>query len=165
MMVDKLPTDNLYKFIAIFGLVIVITSSYFLFYIGHQIQLDWINIKNSAVASSSPLSPLLTMSNILALETGIMANNPKQVDVGRLNELFKNISDFNTQYSEMLGEISEHKSRLEVLDFGIDFYNKVKVKVAIITFVGYLMIFVGFYLWYTKLQKYLDYGLREKMKK
>lgn len=153
MNIPNLPTDNIYKFYALFGLVLLITTTYF--YSNHNSEYAEVVIQTN--------SKIQYLNSVMK-----KAAYTKNLRV----ELMKDSISFNSKYFEMVLDEEEYLlrefDRLKIESDG--FSNKMKalelknevVKnlFIIIYFVSILLIVVGFYFWQVKYQKYIDLELK-----
>ena len=134
MKLPSLPTDNLYKFIALFGLFLVITTIYSYSTIQNDLDEKW--AKGAAV--------LEAQSDLLMAQLKIH-DKPTEQQKGKISDLKK-----RKEKLEQTGT--------EVEDYWTAYRKAKRWKNSLLFLmaVGFLMIIIGFYLWYVKLQKYQD---------
>jgi TM2 domain-containing membrane protein YozV len=134
MQLPNLPTDNLYKFISLSGLTIFIFSFFIPFYFDYSINLKVADIQSDV--------------HVLENKLIMLENTPKD------SPHF----DRRAQESEVLifkarkaNELAKHLrlNQLEILH-----YKYLGISI------GVILSLLGFYLWYTRVQKYLDKELK-----
>lgn len=192
----KIPTDNLYKFMAIFGITLLIVSAFTFIKTGEQIEEKMLRLEWDS-------GKLLSEYNHFNSETDKNLN-----DVGSLyNEVDKNTEEVEQMHenvkvsneeatiklmkleeaSDILGEskkqldranlilsnIGEKSEKLEkkrvnfwlkreIADRKIYELNAYKQLSIIGFFIGLFLLASGGYLWYSRLQKYLDLKVKEE---
>ncbi|MCG2688585.1 hypothetical protein L6250_03050 [Candidatus Parcubacteria bacterium] len=166
MNIPKLPTDNLYKFVAVSGLVLSGAISIFIGFVHGQV---W----SKEQVLTMKLDILVVESRSLRGETATLEVNLKKedevgVDSGWEKEQWE-------LYQKEQQELLERKTQFEIKVKTIE-YEKRQLKMLtnflwLATPVGILAYFVfftlsfwGFYCWYFKSQKQLDKLLIKKLK-
>ncbi len=182
MLKPEIPTDNLYKFMAIGGLVSAISCVYFA-----------VSLKRSLLEQVHQNHGVLA---ILRLETNLMAERTMRTEKisGELIDKTRAVSDDvhrkQANPSELNDQLQMLRSELEKLQGRID-QNKddrlrVKTEVdkaengvwyleqhatevtsltrvlGVVGFVAWLWSLGGFWLWYSRIQKYVDQELKKK---
>lgn len=130
MNIPQLPTDNLYKFIAIFGLALIILGLVFSFY-----PLDYISIQ------------------LIRLNGELEALNAREEYLANGKPTEKELIEIRKELRKNLAEI---KGKLEVISGLSKMSLRFSRYAAILTGFGLFLAGVGFYLWYVKFQKYQD---------
>ena len=152
-MIPKLPTDNLYKFIALFGLV--------LFCFGHysKIRMQWENYRTVATNNAEIVYNNKMQDSLRKMLTELK-NGPVEINVLVAGKLCQSKKDAMVLVQERILQLEEDAKRLEItqteLKCDSDFISKLWISLNFIIGFGLLMIITGFFLWYFKLQKYLD---------
>lgn len=177
----EIPTDNLYKFIALFGLTIFISSVYFFISTQQNFysQLEENNRKHAEflLKDSKNFSRQIYLENQLRIKelaieskyqfSPYALNNNKAVQYFKKNtslELdLKEFFDLRLKLHELDDEINSDK-RNNDNEFKKDISNNYLTAIGVLSFMGFLMIFVGFKLWYIKTQKYIDQQLENSNK-
>ncbi len=170
----KIPTDNLYKFIAITGLFLITLSV-----VLPQILLDKILTKHfevetahvqlarSMAASEIKSAQAEAMIKISQLKIDAYKNN-SELDLYKFEELLANqfelISSETDRLSGLAREIDSEKISH---DYFIDILNRAKGQIKLyemMSIAGLFLSVTGFILWYLKLQRHLDFLLEKKIK-
>ncbi len=145
----KIPTDNLYKFIAIAGLLVFVTGS-ILFYQTSNSLLDIYQQE---------------YFNELEIETLTQeVNSTREQLNGVLDEVLVSSEQVKLEYIVLFkGGVIKYENRIKEVQ---ENFIITKTKLSKVTegrflaqsllWVGFLLTVVGFTLWYFKLQKYLD---------
>jgi hypothetical protein len=150
MNVPNLPTDNLYKFIAIFGLVIFISAWYLLLksYTESKEFITEIDIRQNEVQS------ILSNLNEQADELKILEQS---LDTIMIYER-QNLAFENSLNSDKLKSLNEELKRFDE-NYGLTFPF---ILSCIMTFIGATMIQIGLKQWYEKHQRYIDAEIKWK---
>lgn len=159
MSMPNIPTDSLYKFIAITGLIILFFSIAAPFYIHHHARINMININGEIKLLKIDID--LSKQNIGELENKLKERKLKghkkhsssfQKDVN-IASLFDKTIKVNRTNKIRSAKIST-KVKL------IENYNELSGLITMLFFVGaplsIIMIYSGFYFWYVRIQKPLD---------
>lgn len=174
----EIPTDNLYKFIAIFGLTIFISSIYF-FITTQQtfyLQLEERNKKHSeyllrdaknntkkvSLENSLRIKELFIESKYQFSPSSINNKNALQHFKGNA-ELMFHLNEYNNlqlSINELNDEINSEKNKNDD-EFEKDISNNYINSIGILGAIGLAMIFFGFKFWYSKTQKFVDLHLKE----
>ncbi len=158
MNIPNIPTDNLYKFIALSGVMLIIFGFFIQFYSSYFVlepNKNLVKVIREIEYKSTNLK-----QDIENFEDKITNNSTKNQKNYYLNELIK----FNNRYEEL----SKEMANLE----GIFIYVKdlttiveASIKLGKITIIeGSIFSSLGFLLWYYKVQKYEDIILKKKTK-
>ncbi len=149
MNIPNLPTDNLYKFIALFGLILYISSTYF--YIKNN--FDYSNYQNENIAKIEHLNSLIleaesTKNLRIKLMKDSLSFNGKFFDMVNNEEeyLLRKIDEFSPKFYLLKNEIESRKFEFELL-------NKILLFSIILSV---FILYIGFHLWYHKIQKHID---------
>ncbi|PIF47492.1 hypothetical protein CLU96_4550 [Chryseobacterium sp. 52] len=172
-----IPTDNLYKFISIFGLAIFSLSIY-IFVNNQQSFEDSIrnsNIRHSKVLlekSQNDSKRIILDEKIEMLRIKIKVNygientlKVSELEYSKIN----NKENFERDYEKLkeleldnllLGDSAFHtKNNLEKNQENINVYAPMPV--LILSIIGIVLMLAGFSLWYYRTQKYYDKQLRQ----
>ncbi|TRZ65045.1 MAG: hypothetical protein D4Q79_00145 [Spirochaetia bacterium] len=160
MNIPNLPTDNLYKFMAIFGLVIIISGFYF-----YTTIID----KYSLAASS-----LIKEEGILKIETDYLSDEVALLETrieiangqGDKNILNNVLADYKAVKDELKQkEIARESIEQKIYD--LEFIEKDVNAIKAYHFgaigLGMVLMVYGFWLWYSKLQYYQDLIIRREV--
>ncbi len=137
------PTDNLYKFMAIFGLTLLVISLILPVYINYTVAVNnaevmaRIRVIDTEMAIAGDFDIFRELS-----EDKILTPNEKKEFVAKQK-------DFIVKNGQTLDELNIVTATTPAL-IGIMFYS------TIMGIVGSILVYKGFRLWYDKLQKYQD---------
>lgn len=129
------PTDNLYKFMAIFGLLFAVTTFIYADYMQNETRKQLIEFANDSAQKRYEM-----VQDYLKSQQGI---NPE-------------LKNKHTLITELLDTKGEY---LVAQAMRSDFYIKLR---NIGGTTGSIISILGFYLWYTKLQRYQDKVLKKE---
>jgi hypothetical protein len=165
MEMPTLPTDNLYKFMAIAGLLLLAGTMYFPTVL--QIQLTDQEIQNKETAQILAADVEYTHSKIdeinKIIDNSILEREGKFVaKTNRLNLSYSE-SEIKQLYNEILGlyhqikinsaKLDASSSRTDELELWIGLARKAQY---FFLFSSVVLTFNGFRLWYNRIQKYAD---------
>lgn len=175
MNIQSLPTDNMYKFIALFGLVIFIASIVFPLPKSQDIELMNIEIEKGwklldcAKASSDfkytqQLQDIKQMDGLRVKNEKAPSKDTEQLWLKQakcsLNELRISVDETEKSLKDSI-ELIAGRKKLIVLLKQLLIYKKLCYIGGIL---GPILMLIGFILWYYKVQKYEDIILRKKAK-
>jgi hypothetical protein len=143
MKIPAIPTDNLYKFMALFGIVLLI-SGYLPYFQAHKLTIDETRLDGEILILKEEIK--WASSDIDNLKKG---KQSKYIEMQRKRLMSAVQLDTKTQERDNINRIL----KLDKAVFFIDLW----VSVA--------LIILGFWLWYEKLQKPRDIILSYKVKK
>ena len=146
MNIPNLPTDNLYKFIALVGVVVLLAASYFPIIKARELRLAKIEIEGQM--------------RLLEIEVQHLQDTTKQLGSN------ETIGDCNRE--ELVGkayklkmkneEIKTNSKKVEVIGIDYELIRKIQVAGMIL---GFILSAFGFFLWYFRIQKYQDKQLKK----
>ena len=153
------PTDNLYKFMSIFGLVVVFSSAAFWWSASNEYdQFFESNAEyvNSIFEGGKAYEKFAKKTN-----EGIAIYNSVAGDQSLLSEEQKKELDKILIESEKLSKeadaiINSNPATRIAMNTRTDKYDMAKYMSFSGIFIGVLVSVFGFYLWHTRLQKYID---------
>lgn len=159
MNIPSIPTDNLYKFIAIFGLVIIIAGSYLYISMVKQYSLDTISLVKESGILKVRSDALSTRMNQLEGEIKIAIEQQDRELAERLLTELKNILEENNQIAISLKDVEGDVQKSENTGIFVDiarsgYYSSLGI--------GTYFIIYGFWFWYSKLQYYQDSIIKRK---
>ncbi|UTJ07479.1 hypothetical protein [Arcobacter roscoffensis] len=156
MNIPNIPTDNLYKFLSISSMLITIFFFVIPLYLKHEIDIKIIYLTGEMDLIEKKIS--ITSNDLDILDKLAQTEDKQSL---KYIELEKEIKKNNLVNENSLNEIRV-KSTL------IAYYKKNLFYLAIISFiilfVSIPMTFIGFRLWYIKIQKPLDTELYTNLK-
>jgi hypothetical protein len=171
-MIPNLPTDNLYKFVALSGLVLTGAACYFTYSMSGQLNDKHYQYVSAFVATQEKMK--LANSNVEMLNSAIKntidAQNGKAVPDGQLAieippKEFKELEiEARRVGSELAIENAMHDiedQRIQELESELKF---VKWAGLFATIVGVAMSSIGFFVWYRKVQKPMDEMIQLQLK-
>lgn len=144
---SSIPTDNLYKFMAITGLVLIILSLY------------WYNKNLREIALES--IELRSQVQLMAEKNFILDEKKKIVEAIKNSTSEEALAILN-QRAELLREAPTITKRWEQLFFMANEFKKQKWIIFAVIVLGVGITTVGFYLWYIRLQKYQDILMKKE---
>jgi hypothetical protein len=178
----EIPSDNLYKFIAIFGLTIFISSIYF-FIITQQnfySQLEKRSKKHSEflLRDAKNFSTKLSLENRLRIKELFIESKynfiPNSINNKNALQCFK----ANSALELNLQQYTDLKLKLTIIDHEInndkqnnedefkkEISNNYLTPTLCLMSISLLMIILGFALWYTNTQKFIDLELKNNASK
>ncbi len=190
MKLFDIPTDNLYKFMALSGLVLII-ASYFPLYHGWMTGVDLEKVKGENKLIEQEVNWVQQELDILdrqmdnfitrtAERTGMSESEITAVlnNGQSLVEISKGLKDEEAKWKELESKFREHlklfreqiikqiqlSSNLDVINYRLKAMLQLKRLAYISSFVGGLLTVWGFGLWYTKLQVPQDLLIKLKIK-
>ncbi|MGE4537924.1 MAG: hypothetical protein AB7D37_12670 [Desulfovibrio sp.] len=150
----KLPTDNLYKFLTVFGLLITLNSGYYMYSYYIRLDFDLFEV-GSMVKKKIEIDSPRYLVGIRKLTNKLN----KASDENEKNEINRQIEELNGAYNDNNFRIVE---KLNFIDLKMkDSFLSQFLAGAICSFWGgCIIMFSGFVCWYRKVQKYQDVRLR-----
>jgi len=156
MQIPSLPTDNLYKFLAIAGLVIIVLSV-----VGPWSRYEQLTSKTIEVETQTSIYK----KGIASVELAIMklkeewkkAKSEKERELlqSRLDELQRQIRQLEIIIPEIAGKKALHQRFMETTAIFV-------VAGACGLVLGVVLSIVGFVLWYRRVQRYQDAILKQQ---
>ena len=155
MQIPNLPTDNLYKFMALSGLILIILSAVFPLWLLHNIGLEHIEIKKE-------LDLLDIEERYLREEQEEAREGLKALPPNKKIEARRSIDEKAKDYSKKL---MQTKGNFEKMKYLVSEAKKLKIFSCIGAGVGAIVTYCGFLLWYRRLQKYQDQIIKSEAQK
>lgn len=161
----KPPTDNLYKFITIIGILIIIVSSS-LWWKTYE-ERDSIFLSLDITSTTFDLGETYSEHSDKTSEAISISQSVKG-DVSLLTDVQQryllNLLDKAQALEELSNELVK-KTRLSTLKINTikTKYENVKIISIVFIIIGFSLMLSGFYLWNTKLQKYIDKEIKNKI--
>lgn len=171
------PTDNLYKFLALFGLVLIVAFIFPLVFF-HKTGMDYLeqlrrskefneheqSVKQRLEALKFRQQQSQDRRSVLQkrLETMNSASNSTEVDKleGLIKEVNREIESIDDSYNELSLNLALRRAQItyeETVNFNLRRDSRVYLYAGLFgVVVGSALSFFGFRLWYRKLQMYLD---------
>ena len=171
--IKDLPTDNLYKFMAIFGMLLIILP-FLVFPTIQNYKYRIIDLTTKAALKDNELKELEKIVKQVEDKTSQLnkeehiKNYENEFDVNKsreVNEVEKTVKDVFKKIE--IGEIESINLNNELKKVVADF-NYFAILIYIIKvfpIIGFIISIIGFYLWYNKNQKYLDIIIKEESEK
>ena len=171
--IKDLPTDNLYKFIAIFGMLLIILP-FLVFPTIQNYKYRIIDLTTKAALKDNELKELEKIVKQVEDKTSQLnkeehiKNYENEFDVNKsreVNDVEKNVKDVFKKIE--IGEIESINLNNELKKVVADF-NYFAILIYIIKvfpIIGFIISIIGFYLWYNKNQKYLDIIIKKESEK
>ncbi|RXK81641.1 hypothetical protein EST62_11890 [Chlorobaculum sp. 24CR] len=149
----KVPTDNLYKFMAVFGLVLIGLSIYvFVRFVDVQM------VRN--VDANSRITKLKIKDDIALMRLDDAIRNAQRreaLGAKKTKDISAKSDSSKIIYDKMMGEV---QNDIEIMGYYDKLYSLYLTIVIIFGVLGFILMLTGFVLWYIKLQKYLDDKIR-----
>ena len=171
--IKNLPTDNLYKFMAIFGMLLIILP-FLVFPTIQNYKYRIIDLTTKAALKDNELKELEKIVKQVEDKTSQLnkeehiKNYENEFDVNKsreVNEVEKTVKDVFKKIE--IGEIESINLNNELKKVVADF-NYFAILIYIIKvfpIIGFIISIIGFYLWYNKNQKYLDIIIKKESEK
>ena len=171
--IKDLPTDNLYKFMAIFGMLLIILP-FLVFPTIQNYKYRIIDLTTKAALKDNELKELEKIVKQVEDKTRQLnkeehiKNYENEFDVNKsreVNEVEKTVKDVFKKIE--IGEIESINLNNELKKVVADF-NYFAILIYIIKvfpIIGFIISIIGFYLWYNKNQKYLDIIIKKESEK
>lgn len=171
--IKDLPTDNLYKFMAIFGMLLIILP-FLVFPTIQNYKYRIIDLTTKAALKDNELKELEKIVKEVEDKTSQLnkeehiKNYENEFDVNKsreVNEVEKTVKDVFKKIE--IGEIESINLNNELKKVVADF-NYFAILIYIIKvfpIIGFIISIIGFYLWYNKNQKYLDIIIKKESEK
>ncbi|MBP6408790.1 MAG: hypothetical protein KBE24_01960 [Fusobacteriaceae bacterium] len=171
--IKDLPTDNLYKFMAIFGMLLIILP-FLVFPTIQNYKYRIIDLTTKAALKDNELKELEKIVKQVEDKTSQLnkeehiKNYENEFDVNKsreVNEVEKTVKDVFKKIE--IGEIESINLNNELKKVVADF-NYFAILIYIIKvfpIIGFIISIIGFYLWYNKNQKYLDIIIKKESEK
>lgn len=151
MNLPTLPTDNLYKFIAIAGITIVVTSFLSISFQMHEMAILMFDYNTEALVVRENVDNLgEKVTNLSTLE--------KDEIIIESQSILKETNNQELKLAELEGV--RQKNTFLFDDFKENFYMFKKF-----IYLGFGITVYGFILWYLKLQQYLDKIIKKEAEK
>ena len=171
--IKDLPTDNLYKFMAIFGMLLIVLP-FLVFPTIQNYKYRIIDLTTKAALKDNELKELEKIVKQVEDKTSQLnkeehiKNYENEFDVNKsreVNEVEKTVKDVFKKIE--IGEIESINLNNELKKVVADF-NYFAILIYIIKvfpIIGFIISIIGFYLWYNKNQKYLDIIIKKESEK
>ena len=157
-MIPKLPTDNLYKFVAISGLVLLLSA-------GYLREAQRMQLHKDVALSNSEVSNLNSMSKQLDEDIKQLSPSAKGPFIAN-GVLYQTVNEARASLHSkqlVLREIrSAQKTRQDVLKASEGNLKSIWYWTQSAQYVGGILMIIGFSLWYVKVQRYQDEILRKE---
>ena len=160
----SLPTDNLYKFMAMSGLVVVVASIALSMHHYRQLQRRYFEVNRRVLVHGAKLK--LTEAEVNATKTGTLELKKRVLANQDSVKLAESAGTTSTAISELRAALAEHSIEAAELDADsseLTFLGaqlQTLTKIALVgTIIGAALIGSGLFLWYTKVQVLLDQAL------
>jgi len=168
MQLPNLPTDNLYKFIAISGLLLIFLSTVLPLWLIHNMELELIETEEERDFISYELEILNNEIKLLEKQEEFLqalSSNTKR-DLTKLNNKeTKDIGKAEQKTIDIRKELMKSKIKSEKLSYLVSEITKLKLVIFIGNFIGIMFTSYGFSLWYRRLQKYQDEIIKNEARK
>ena len=151
----SMPTDNLYKFYAISGLIILLFSGYYPFQKLHELNLLLTDNMSEVKFLSIQKDPLLKKVDFL--EARLEKEDDFEKKRAIFDDLYKSILEIN---KNIISDESNRKKNLLLKEEA----NIYRVGGIVGLFLGFILMAISFWLWQTRVQTPLDNQLEQTLK-
>ncbi len=141
MNISSIPTDNLYKFLAISGLVIIITCLYLPYKQIREIDLKYIELKSETQLLEEK-NYILNVKKKLVEDIKSSTSEDALKILNERAELLQEAPIISKRWEQLIYLNNEKKELRKITNVGLGF--------------GVIITFIGFFQWYRRLQKYQD---------
>ena len=163
MNIPNLPTDNLYKFIALSGIVLIILSLVLP-------NVEVTKLENKQEESSLAVPALQKQINDLNLSLSILESDTATTSMNKLSKqdltkLRERIIELANKTYDARAEFDQNKIKSDSVGSSI---NKLSQELSFYSYLmnmGFVLMITGFILWYFRLQKYLDLIVKKEADK
>ncbi len=172
MNISTFPTDNLYKFCALFGTVIILASLYFPHVLLSELckQVSFVDLKVATAKAEIDHFQLKskiveeTVQNSIARNKGTYKPSPDKLELthsdkelrGLIFENLNNLKLAKTSEAELANYIDESERLLAE--------QKLINSLAVISVtLGFMLSLFGYLSWYFKIQRYQDKALKDSI--
>lgn len=169
MNLPNVPTDNLYKFLAIFGLVIIVVTNTLFFMEGNNLISQGTVFLQSATISTYDQKAITedrdNAQKVLDNLNKALQTIPLQQQQAYLNQIAKEqdiIRNDNNKLVEINNNILRFNDGKELINWMNFEGTALALFVGIGNAIGIVVVWYGFRLWYTRLQKYQDKMIKHK---
>jgi len=184
MTVPKLPTDNLYKFIALFGLTLVV---FYIFFnqknnleineesneIGYEIDLISFEIEKGNKERKLWISQVAELCETKACNCKIKERTDFNISIsfdGKncnsqaiTDEILSLMDNIKIDVGEIENKQNIIIAKLNLIKKKKEFYASLKSKLTLMLIFGISITLIGFILWYVKVQKYQDILIKKQI--
>ncbi|MGD0779600.1 MAG: hypothetical protein ABR954_02295 [Dehalococcoidales bacterium] len=147
----KLPTDNIYKFLAIAGLILIILCDTIPILIERDLSIQ-------TIQTQGDYNTLNQEVNFLAEDISWAQNNKENLTVEQAQEL-------QDRARQQLLKNIELNNKLNLLNFYKDELNQIWIFRWVVISIGILLAIIGFGYWYFRWQQPLDLIIRNETQK
>lgn len=169
MDIPNLPTDSLYKFYSMSGVVICVLS--LCFYVQKTTEIQKLSLQ-----SSYDLNMNLTYSAIISLKSSryvILTNNIKKDNYGKIyskdqrgvvytNDDIKALKkEIDNDFDKSRIESIKYKNLLDKINEALMHYNIIRYSSLLTSIIGLVLGLYGIHLWQTRIQVYEDIILKK----
>jgi hypothetical protein len=165
MNLPSLPTDNLYKFQALSGTVLIVLSFYLPSQFAERLseKYESITLKIATLSADSNFKKRKVEKLTRIIDNTIAAQNNKNVadknkielhySETEIKKLFDEVDDLSRSIDIQLAESKQIAENLKYIEKRIFL---TRLLMVVFGCIGTALAFIGYYLWYHKIQFYLD---------
>ena len=165
------PTDNLYKFMAIAGLLVFAASIYFPFQFAFRIHDEVMQCEESLAVLQADVDYTIEkkreidsiIHNTILRQQGLDSNSPSifitTYSMDEIKQMKNMTSELNHQNALNLAKIESCINRLKSYQWQ---YGFLALAQALLLMYSLRITKKGFNLWYSRIQKYIDLEMRGK---
>jgi len=175
MNIPSLPTDSLYKFLAIAGLTLVVLSPAYYQVFSWDVQLKKLELRGEqnlmaeeADDSEADAARMTAqVDSVVSQVDSLVSQHPtSQEEKARLLQHSKELREQNHQLLLKTREKLLKQIRIEAMAESVNLYDKQLSSLKVISIVAFILglgLFTsGLYLWYTRVQRLQDMVLRKE---
>ncbi len=155
----NLPTDSLYKFMAIAGLVFIVSGIYFGLNKSHEFEIKMADVSKDSQIINVKVTNLLEQTEELKEKVVEWEKNRNE----KLRETYitevKQIRQNRDQLEILRIELNQKLDLVKVTGFEL---KLARIYMYFGLFIGCLFVILGFTFWYLKVQFYLDKIIKKK---
>ena len=169
MNLPDIPTDNLYKFMAIFGLVLIVATNVIVFIAGNSIMNLGTSLLQSAAVSTYDQKAIneektnaQRLSDNLTKTLATTSSQQQQVLITQIAKEQDIVTNDNSKLIDVNNPILKFNESKELVKW-VNLEEKLLlIFIGAGNAIGIVVAFYGFVLWYMKLQKYQDKMIKQK---
>ena len=156
----KAPTDNLYKFLAVFGLIMILGSASLWWKVALERDETFVIVYSDGVRFAEKYSQYATKVNELIdiyNSTGGDLSKLTESQIETSKEKLRELEPLSIETGNLYAETQGPVMQLQLIGRR---YQLIKWLCGIGILVGLIISFAGFYLWHNRLQVHLDKSLQ-----
>ncbi len=151
MRFPNLPTDNLYKFMALSGLILFVFSFFVPFWLMHNIKLKTLEIKEEL--------------DLLDIEEKYLKEIHEDIEALPSNKRRKAIKLNEERFKDYSKKLMQTRRKVETMKYLDSMRRDIRILALVGISLGVIFTYCGFFLWYKRLQKYQDQIIKNEAQK